>query len=345
MMNTISRQTKGRIQLTGQRLQQVTYTGIREEELSLLQEQRELFKRITNNVVDELYDRLMKESELAELIRRHSTLERLKETQRWYFESLTDGTIDEAFFERRLHIGRIHSRIGLTTNWYLGTYMLYLDIATSRLKKESPEQWPVIVLALSKLFNLDSQIVLEAYEEGEKDKIQQMVDQKQHLLLQVNSAVQELTAMITELTASSKSMAHAAQHTAELQRSSNEQVQELNHHLQAIGELGSAMKDVSDQTHLIGLNASIEAARAGDEGRGFAVVANEIRKLAANSKSSLDVIQSKLIDINKSLKHVSSGSDATLKLAEGQAASSQELASFISMIESVASELAKLQQQ
>ncbi|QKS46386.1 globin-coupled sensor protein [Paenibacillus cellulosilyticus] len=344
-MNTILRQTKGRVQLTGQRLQQVTYTGIREEDLSLLQEQRELFKRITNNVVDELYDRLMKEKELASLIERHSTLDRLKETQRWYFESLTDGTIDEAFFERRLHIGRIHSRIGLTTNWYLGTYMLYLDIATSWLKKESPEQWPIIVLALSKLFNLDSQIVLEAYEEGEKNKIQQMVDQKQHLLLRVNDAVQELTSMITELTASSKSMAHAAQHTAELQRSSNEQVQALNHHLKAIGELGSAMKDVSDQTHLIGLNASIEAARAGDEGRGFAVVANEIRKLAASSKSSLDVIQSKLIDINNSLKHVSSGSDATLKLAEGQAASSQELASFIQMIESVASELGKLQQQ
>lgn len=343
-MNTILQRSNDRIQLKDQRLQQVMYTGIREEDLSLLQEQRELFKRITNNVVDELYDRLMKEKELAALIERHSTLDRLKETQRWYFESLTNGTIDEAFFERRLHIGRIHSRIGLTTNWYLGTYMLYLDIATGWLKKESPEQWPVIVLALSKLFNLDSQIVLEAYEEGEKDKIQQMVDQKEHLLLRVNAAVQELSAMIMELTSSSKSMAHSAQHTAELQRSSNEQVQALNDHVKAIGELGSAMKDVSDQTHLIGLNASIEAARAGDEGRGFAVVANEIRKLAANSKSSLDVIQTKLRDIDNALKHVRTGSDATLKLAEGQAASSQELAAFIQMIESVAAELGKLQQ-
>jgi len=343
-MSTMLPRTNERIQLRGQRLQQVMYTGIRDEDLSLLQEQREMFKRITNHVVDELYERLMKEKELAALIERHSTLERLKETQRWYFESLTNGKIDEVFFERRLHIGRIHSRIGLTTNWYLGTYMLYLDIATSWLKKEAPERWPVIVLALSKLFNLDSQIVLEAYEEGEKGKLQQMVDHQEHLLYRVNAAVQELSTMIMELTASSKTMAHSALHTAELQRSSNEQVLALQEHVRAIGELGSAMKDVSDQTHLIGLNASIEAARAGEEGRGFAVVANEIRKLAASSKSSLDVIQTKLRDIDHALKNVRTGSDATLKLAEGQAASSKELAAFIQMIESVASELEKLQQ-
>ncbi|EFM10391.1 methyl-accepting chemotaxis sensory transducer [Paenibacillus curdlanolyticus YK9] len=333
------------IHLTGARLQQVAFTGITEEDLKILHAQEALFGTITDLVVDELYERLLQEPELAAIINSHSTLDRLKGTQRWYFQSLTAGLIDEAFFERRLHIGRIHSRIGLTTNWYLGTYMLYLQIATQQLKRALPDQWAVVVMSLSKLFNLDSQVVLEAYEEDEKEKIQRMVEEKQHLLLRVNAAVQELTSMIAELNASSRKMADSAENTAELQRSSNEQVKELHRQVEDIGSLGTTMKEVSDQTHLIGLNASIEAARAGEEGRGFAVVANEIRKLAANSKQSLGLIQEKLGSIYTALNLVQRGSDQTVILAEGQAASSQELSAFVQMIESVALELEALQQE
>ncbi|HHC7201708.1 TPA: methyl-accepting chemotaxis protein [Vibrio parahaemolyticus] len=60
--------------------------------------------------------------------------------------------------------------------------------------------------------------------------------------------------------------------------------------------------DISEQTNLLSLNASIEAARAGSMGKGFAVVANEVGSLAKNTRSSIENIQVKIDKLQKESK-------------------------------------------
>jgi hypothetical protein len=62
--------------------------------------------------------------------------------------------------------------------------------------------------------------------------------------------------------------------------------------VEEINMLAEAILQIASQTNLLALNAAIEAARAGENGRGFAVVADEIRKLAGDSKTTVEQIQS-----------------------------------------------------
>ncbi|WNG39834.1 methyl-accepting chemotaxis protein [Archangium violaceum] len=84
-----------------------------------------------------------------------------------------------------------------------------------------------------------------------------------------------------------------------------------------IASIAVTVKDLADQSHLLALNASIEAARAGDQGAGFAVVASEIRKLADQTIRENALIRKSLLDIGTAIRDVVSMSEQGARQVEG----------------------------
>lgn len=95
------------------------------------------------------------------------------------------------------------------------------------------------------------------------------------------------------------SLSDANDKTVEAIRKIGKQIRTTDESVSKIRELVTMISSIADETNLLSLNASIEAARAGDSGRGFAVVASEIQKLAEESNSSAVHIEEVITNLSE----------------------------------------------
>jgi methyl-accepting chemotaxis protein len=90
----------------------------------------------------------------------------------------------------------------------------------------------------------------------------------------------------------------------------------LSEQSQQIGGIIASVTDVADQSNLLAVNASIEAAKAGEQGKGFAVVAQEIKDLAQQSKQATIQVRNILNDIQKATSAAVMATEQTSKAVE-----------------------------
>ncbi len=123
----------------------------------------------------------------------------------------------------------------------------------------------------------------------------------QYKLKELMEKTESLTKTIVD------SVQHVAAHSEELSSTTEEILNNSSHAVQNSSNVTAVttfIREISEQTNLLGLNAAIEAARVGEAGAGFGVVAQEIRKLSVDTKQATTQIEDSLKTVQDSIRHM-----------------------------------------
>ncbi|WP_307591288.1 globin-coupled sensor protein [Paenibacillus wynnii] len=308
--------------------EQMKMIALTEEDLNLLRGMKPGVERNIEYIIDHFYNSVLGVEKLEEIIIEHSSIDRLKKTLRDHIIEIFDGKVDQAYIAKRLVIARIHKKVGLEPKWYLSAFQNLQNVFIQVIYNETNNDIDrlKVVQTVTKLLNLEQQLVLEAYEKENirekeeqyeivknelKQKIAEFSGELVDLSIDTNAAVEQLVASSNEVNTSFQRTASSALESQEMARDGRDQlsdlsgqinrifestnemelsIEELSRSSKQIQKIVSAVQEIADQTKILSLNATIEAARAGEHGRGFTVVAQEVSRLAEETKSTVILI-------------------------------------------------------
>jgi methyl-accepting chemotaxis protein/PAS domain-containing protein len=114
------------------------------------------------------------------------------------------------------------------------------------------------------------------------------------------AAAEELSASIKEISRRLAQASEVVRSAAADATATNDDIAALARVAQRIGDVVKLIQDIAEQTNLLALNATIEAARAGEAGRGFAVVASEVKSLAVQTAKATGEITKEISSVQSS---------------------------------------------
>lgn len=146
-----------------------------------------------------------------------------------------------------------------------------------------------------------------------------------HRISNMREAAYELTGAVQEMTATNELLTSSSGDVSKRIEELSHFAEELQENIEQINAIVGAVKDIAMRSKILGLNASIEAARSGVHGRGFAVVANEIQKMAESSTASANNIEQQLEHITSSIHFINNSTNQISSFAQQYNASMHEM--------------------
>ncbi len=168
---------------------------------------------------------------------------------------------------------------------------------------------------------------------------------KQNTLIQAENNIKiqhDIQTALLDLSGSVQKTIQGMEHIKKQIQETNISMKSLEQSSKEINEIILLIDDISEKTNILALNASIQAAMAGDAGLGFAVVADEVQRLAERSghaaKEVAKLVHSVQMDTNKAMNSI--GSAITEVTLESEAA--QQASAWLNKIEEVSANLSGL---
>ena len=175
-----------------------------DQDAEILKAHRPLFAKYLDGIVKNFYDRQIEVTEIALLIGDAETLRRLQSAMRGYILELFDGYYDAEYVNKRLRIGKVHMRIGVSPKLYISAIHLLQKILKDAVKmhyfaKEESDEASQLHGALNKLILFDIQLVFDTYIHSLVSEVNTAKDELESYTASLEKVVEERTQQLHDL--------------------------------------------------------------------------------------------------------------------------------------------------
>ncbi|WP_342775434.1 methyl-accepting chemotaxis protein [Leptospira ilyithenensis] len=193
----------------------------------------------------------------------------------------------------------------------IGAFSNYVSNTSNKLESQaaSLEEITAVIEELSSSFISNSNSI-----EDQNQKVKKLSADSKELKSIVETIFQyskDLVKIAEENKADTENVAHVSEKTSRF-------LESIHSSFDKVDEINKIMAEIGDKTNLLALNASIEAARAGDVGRGFAVVATEVSKLADFTAKNAKIISTVVTESRTYIREATNASTSTGNLTNSQ---------------------------
>lgn len=158
----------------------------------------------------------------------------------------------------------------------------------------------------------------------------------------LTEAGQEILAAVEQISAAAENVSLSSEELAATVKNMDRETNRVLKDIEHTGKVKDQIQKISMSTNILGLNASIEAARADEFGRGFSVVADEVRKLSESTRVSTREIEFDLKTVQGSVLNLIEAVNQLETVTEAQAKATAELAMALGQIAGLAEKLVEI---
>lgn len=325
--------------------------GITELDLKYLKSFRIIVKDNIDLITDEFYKPIAMNKTLVDIINSHSSIDRLKKIIGIHILDMFNGVVDNNYTNMREKIAKVHLKIGLSIADYMQSFDALEKVFFELLSNiQHPDDRVVILKGVSKMLNLERQLVVSAYNHRIAELEEESKIKSEQLNIKINESSNNLSSLSQQLNASLETISNQANNvvsdmknvvsinkdvedtieegkiTLETQltamnklinssRNISNDLYNLKNMSLKVEEIVATISDISSRTNLLALNAQIEASRGGADGtsRAFGVIASQLRELSENVNTNVGHIESIVKDIQSRQEQLES---TTISLTE-----------------------------
>lgn len=171
---------------------QMRMINLTAEDMRLISLFRPVIVTRIEQITASFYESILQVGKLNEIITKHTTVDRLRQTLSNHLVEMFSGQIDDVFIQKRMKIALVHQKIGLPPKWYMGSFQ-NLQNTLLRIANEMRDELPEheeIIQAITKLLSFEQQLVLEAYDEKNR-----MVELEAKAIIEHQAMHDELTGL------------------------------------------------------------------------------------------------------------------------------------------------------